>query len=68
MGLFYNKPGSAYGTNWYTDRGLTNDQQTGFAPSADINIVSSQGFLRTTNYIGLDYIAEDYVGASTVFT
>jgi hypothetical protein len=68
MGLFYNKPGSAYGTNWYTDRGLTVAQQTGFAPSADINIVSSQGFLRTTNYIGLDYIAEDYVGASTVFT
>jgi hypothetical protein len=68
MGLFYNRPGSAYGTNWYTDRGLTDAQQTGFAPSADINIVSSQGFLRTTNYIGLDYIAEDYVGASTVFT
>jgi hypothetical protein len=68
MGLFYNKPGSAYGTNWYTDQGLTVAQQTGFAPSADINIVSSQGFLRTTNYIGLDYIAEDYVGASTVFT
>jgi hypothetical protein len=68
MGLFYNRPGSAYGTNWYTDQGLTVAQQTGFAPSADINIVSSQGFLRTTNYIGLDYIAEDYVGASTVFT
>lgn len=68
MGLFYNRPGSVYGTNWYTDQGATDAQQTGFAPSADINIVSSQGFLRTTNYIGLDYIAEDYVGASTVFT
>lgn len=36
--------------------------------SSDINTVYNQGFLRMTNYVSIDYIAEDYVGESRVLT
>ena len=36
---------------------------------SDINITyNSYGLLRMTSYVGIDYIAEDYVGDSRVFT
>lgn len=37
--------------------------------NSDINTVyNSYGLLRMTNYVGIDYIAEDYVGESRVLT
>ena len=36
--------------------------------ATDINTVYNQGFLRMTNYVNIDYIAEDYVGESRVLT
>ena len=36
--------------------------------ATDINTVYNQGFLRMTNYVDINYIAEDYVGESRVLT
>lgn len=36
--------------------------------TSDINTVYNQGFLRMTNYVDINYIAEDYVGESRVLT
>jgi hypothetical protein len=44
------------------------DQGLGIKGPTDINIVSNQGLIRNTNYVDIDYIAEDYVGDSRVIT
>jgi hypothetical protein len=40
----------------------------GIKGPTDINIVSNQGSIRNTNYVDINYIAEDYVGDSRVIT